>query len=93
MPQDIRRYRHRMRRNVFFLIAAAILVLISFSVDVASGPGQYPLSTVIDVLLDPESHGKGLKVIIHHYRLPIALMAVLVGAMLATSGANADPAQ
>lgn len=88
MSQDIQHYRRRMRRNITYLCLAALLVLISFSIDVATGPGHYPLSTVIDVLLDPESHGKGLKVIVHQYRLPVAMMAVLVGAMLATSGAQ-----
>jgi iron complex transport system permease protein len=75
------------RRSVVLLIAAALLTA-SFVCDVATGPGNYPLRTVIETLLDPMSNGVQIKVIVWDYRLPIAVTAVLVGALLAVAGAQ-----
>lgn len=81
-------YKNRIKKRFIIMFFITILVLISFFVDVSTGPGNYPLSTVLDVLWDKTSHGLSLEVIILDYRLPIAIMAVLVGAMLATAGAQ-----
>ncbi|MEM9249438.1 MAG: iron chelate uptake ABC transporter family permease subunit, partial [Pseudomonadota bacterium] len=75
------------RRYGMIALVAALLAL-SFFLDVATGPGNYPLSTVADVLLEPQSHGPRLKVIVWDYRLPVAVTAVLVGALLAVAGAQ-----
>lgn len=75
------------RRYLVLAIAAAMLLL-SFIVDISTGPGQYPLSTVVETLLDPMAHGVQIKVIIWDYRLPIAVTAVIVGAVLAVAGAQ-----
>ena len=75
------------RRYVMIAIVTALLLL-SFFLDVATGPGKYPLSTVFDVFTDPMSHGVRLKVIVWDYRLPVAGTAVLVGALLAVAGAQ-----
>lgn len=75
------------RRGALLCLVAALLCL-SFLVDIATGPGHYPLSTILDVFRDPLSHGVRLKVIVWDYRLPVAATAVLVGAMLAVAGAQ-----
>lgn len=75
------------RRYAMMALVSAMLIA-SFLVDVATGPGHYPLSTVMEVFADPLSHGVRLKVIIWDYRLPIAVTAVLVGALLAVAGAQ-----
>lgn len=64
------------------------LLALSFFLDVATGPGNYTLSTVFEVFADPLSHGVRLKVIVWNYRLPIAVTAVVVGALLAVAGAQ-----
>jgi len=79
--------RQLLRRYVMIGIVTALLLL-SFFIDVATGPGKYPLSTVFEVLADPMSHGVRLKVIVWDYRLPVAVTAVLVGALLAVGGAQ-----
>lgn len=75
------------RRWRALIIAAGLLVL-SFLVDISTGPGAYPLSMVIETLLDPMAHGVQIKVIIWDYRLPVAVTAVITGALLAVAGAQ-----
>jgi hypothetical protein len=56
------------RRYLVLAITAALLTL-SFVVDVATGPGNYPLRTVVETLFTPIAHGVQIKVIICDYRL------------------------
>lgn len=74
-------------RRYLALAAAMALLLATFAVDVATGPGMYPLSMVLETLLDPGAHGAKMKVIVWDYRLPVALTAVIVGALLGLGGA------
>lgn len=76
------------RRRTAILTVTAVLLLLSIVVDCAIGPGGYSLQTIAEVLADPYSHGARLKVIIWDYRIPVALTAVVVGAMLAVAGAQ-----
>ncbi|MEM1398516.1 MAG: iron ABC transporter permease [Pseudomonadota bacterium] len=76
-----------MRRYGMLAIVSALLLL-SFFLDISTGPGNYPLKTVFDVIVDPMSHGVRLKVIVWDYRLPVAVTAVIVGALLAVAGAQ-----
>lgn len=75
------------RRYAMIAVVFGLLVL-SFCLDVATGPGHYSLATVLEVFADPLSHGVRLKVIVWDYRLPVAVTAVLVGALLAVAGAQ-----
>ena len=81
-------YTSQVNRRSLMLLLVALLLLASFLIDISTGPGRYPLSTVIDVFLDPLSHGVRLKVIVWDYRLPVAVTAILVGALLAVAGAQ-----
>ena len=81
-------YHARITRRIAVIVSATGLLIFSFLLDVATGPGQYPLSTVFEVLINPLSHGVRLEVIIWEYRLPVAVTAVLVGALLALAGAQ-----
>lgn len=81
-------YQHRIRKNLLALGFAFCLVLGSFMLDISIGPGNYPFSQIWQTIWHPDSNGIALNVIVHDYRLPIALMALLVGAMLATAGSQ-----
>ena len=74
-----------LRRAVVSLIGVALLA-VSFSADLATGPAMLPIDAVLRSLA-----GQGgdpmLDAIVHNLRLPIALMAVVVGATLGISGA------
>ncbi|MEP6064351.1 MAG: iron chelate uptake ABC transporter family permease subunit [Paracoccaceae bacterium] len=88
-PADMRRaYTAQVTRRYTMIALVFSLLALSFFLDVATGPGKYDLSTVFDVLADPMSHGVRLKVIVWDYRLPVAITAVLVGALLAVAGAQ-----
>jgi iron complex transport system permease protein len=83
-----RSYGVQIARRYAMIAAVTGLLAFSFFLDVATGPGNYPLSTVAEVFVDPLSHGVRLKVIVWDYRLPVAVTAVLVGALLAVAGAQ-----
>lgn len=70
------------------VIVMALIVTFSVLMDVASGPGNFPLMDVIDVLFDENAHGISLNVIVWDIRLPVALFALLIGAMLGAAGAE-----
>ncbi|WP_085905410.1 FecCD family ABC transporter permease [Kiloniella majae] len=81
-------YHRQLRRRYLTLLGVSLLLCASFVFDVANGPGNFPLSVVFETLLNPQAHGIKLEVIIWDYRLPIAITAVLVGAILALAGAQ-----
>lgn len=81
-------YTKTMGKRLAILSAFAVLLVITLIVDVASGPGNFSLRIVAETLLNREAHGVQLEVIIWDIRLPIALIAVLVGAMLGMAGAE-----
>lgn len=81
-------YTKTMSRRVAIVCGVLALLAISLVVDVASGPGEFPLRMVAETLLDSQAHGVQLEVIVWDIRLPIALIAILVGAMLGIAGAE-----
>ncbi|CUH52090.1 FecCD family ABC transporter permease [Shimia marina] len=83
-----RSYASQTARRYGMIFVVAAILLLSFLVDIATGPGNYSLSTVWQVLTDPLSNGVRLKVIVWDYRLPVAITAVIVGALLAVAGAQ-----
>lgn len=66
----------------------AIVVVFSALLDISLGPGNFPLMDVISVLIDRDSRGVSLDVIVWDIRLPVALFALLIGAMLGAAGAE-----
>ena len=65
---------------------AGALLLASFAADLATGPAMLPLPEVLRALAGLGSDPM-LNAIVHTLRLPIALMAAIVGAALGLSGA------
>lgn len=82
------RYRRRVWRKSGFVLGMGLLMLAAMALDVSIGPGNFPLAQVIQTLLSPDSVSPKLAIIVWDVRLPIALMAVLVGAMLGMAGAQ-----
>lgn len=76
------------RRKVWVLIGFALAVLLSLTVDIARGPANLSLRDVIATIFTPNSVSVATRVIVWDIRLPMALMAVLVGASLAIAGAE-----
>lgn len=70
----------------FIIIVLFIAVIISFLLDVLSGPAWLTLPEIVTALVSPEKDTNHL--IIWVIRLPMAIMAVFVGAALGTAGAQ-----
>lgn len=85
---EISAYGGLVQRRIAILVGACILLALSFLVDITNGPGNFPISTVMEIFWDKASHGVRMEVIVWDYRLPIAITAILVGAMLAVAGAQ-----
>lgn len=79
------------RRSVFLLLLAGVLA-VSFVLDIATGPSLLGLGDVVNVLLRllglPVEVSATAEVIVTNLRLPIALMALIVGGVLCVGGAE-----
>ncbi|WP_110654956.1 FecCD family ABC transporter permease [Salinicola halimionae] len=82
------RYLARQRRQRWLIAATALATLLSLLLDIATGPGAYALSDVMQALLAPSEVSRVLQVVVWDIRLPVALMAIVVGASLAIAGAQ-----
>ncbi|MEP3046955.1 MAG: iron ABC transporter permease [Roseibium sp.] len=81
-------YKRRSHRK-FALVAAAFAALAMMIVaDIIIGPANLTFSRTLHVILDPSIATAKEQVIIWKLRLPVALMAVFVGAMLGVAGAE-----
>jgi iron complex transport system permease protein len=81
-------YRALMLRR-FGIIACLVAALaVSIAFDLALGPARYSLSQVLSAIADPVNAANQLRVVIWDIRMPIALMAVTVGASLSLAGAQ-----
>ncbi|MBO0497083.1 iron ABC transporter permease [Pseudomonas sp. Marseille-Q1929] len=81
-------YRRLVLRKRLILCALAVLLLCSVLLDLALGPARYSLSEVLGALLSPDSAAPQVRVVMWDIRLPVALMAVAVGAALSLAGAQ-----
>ncbi|MCD2184702.1 FecCD family ABC transporter permease [Rhizobium sp. GN54] len=82
------RYRALALRRIFLLVLLMAALAFTMAADMALGPANYSLSQVLSALFDPASAGDQLRVVIWDIRMPIALMAVPVGASLSVAGAQ-----
>lgn len=81
-------YRKRNAKRLKLVLLGVLALLFAVALDVSIGPGNLPLADVLRTLVDPQSASPRLSVIVWDLRLPIALMALAVGAMLGLSGAG-----
>ncbi len=81
-------HRGRERRRVGVCFGLLTLVIIGFVLDIATGPAMLPVQDVLTTLLNPGSADDTMVTIVWTLRLPMALMALIVGVTLGTSGAG-----
>lgn len=81
-------YRRLVLRKRLILAGLVILLLCSVLLDLALGPASYSLGEVLGALLSPDSASPQVRVVMWDIRLPVALMAVAVGAALSLAGAQ-----
>ncbi|MCK0746439.1 FecCD family ABC transporter permease [Chromohalobacter nigrandesensis] len=85
---SVTRYRLRRRRQRRLILGVGVLTLVMVLVDISTGPGHYPLRDVLMTLVAPGDASEALRVIVWNIRLPVALMAIVVGVSLALAGAE-----
>ncbi|MCT8469995.1 iron ABC transporter permease [Chromohalobacter canadensis] len=85
---SVTRYRTRRRRQRRLIVGVGVLTLAMVIVDIATGPGHYSLRDVLMTLVAPSGASDALRVIVWDIRLPVALMAIVVGVSLALAGAE-----
>jgi len=81
-------YRRLVLRKRLILAGLVILLMCSVLLDLALGPASYSLSEVLGALFSPDSASPQVRVVMWDIRLPVALMAVAVGAALSLAGAQ-----
>lgn len=81
-------YRGLVRRKRLLLGAVAIALVASVLLDLALGPASYRVGDVLRAVLDPGSAPDEVRVVLWEIRMPVALMAVAVGAALSLAGAQ-----
>ncbi|MHC8308991.1 FecCD family ABC transporter permease [Pseudomonas sp. GT1P32] len=81
-------YRQRVLRKRLILVALAVLLVFSVLLDLALGPASYSLREVLGALFSPDTAPAQVRVVMWDIRLPVALMAVAVGAALSLAGAQ-----
>ncbi|MDM9624099.1 iron ABC transporter permease [Rhizobium sp. S96] len=82
------RYRALAFRRIVILCLLLVALGLSIAADMALGPANYTISQVLAALFDPATAADQLRVVIWDIRMPIALMAVTVGASLSVAGAQ-----
>jgi iron complex transport system permease protein len=82
------RYRLRIFRKSLFVLGAFAALALAICIDIGVGPAWYSPIQVMTALLTPESVETKLAVIVWDVRLPVAVMAVMIGAMLGVAGAQ-----
>ena len=86
LQQTLARQWQRERRRGHWLLLLTLVLCITLVLDIATGPSLLPLGEVVDALLAPAQADPMTRTIVHDMRLPIALMALVVGAALGLGG-------
>ncbi len=73
-------------KKLFFIFLAFALVVVTFIIDLLTGSANLSVGEVLSALCSVGSGDQLNQVIVWVYRLPVALMALAVGAALAAAG-------
>ncbi|MGV0819833.1 FecCD family ABC transporter permease [Martelella sp. AMO21009] len=82
------RYRALARRKLLILFGLSALLFLSFAVDLAWGPARYGLGEVLAAIFSPSSVSVQVRTVVWDIRMPVAVMAIVVGAALSVAGAQ-----
>lgn len=82
------RFRRRTQKRMLFLIIGFLVLFASLIIDISWGPSSLTVMDVLGAIFNRANTTIQIDVIVWDLRLPIAILAVLVGAMLAIAGAE-----
>ena len=88
MAEGRGRYRALTRRKLLTLALLVVALALSFAVDLAWGPARYSLAQVVLALFDPAAVSAQVRTVVWDIRMPVAVMAIVVGAALSAAGAQ-----
>ena len=75
------------KKKIFLIIGILILIFLSVIVDILTGPAMLSIKQVISTIFNLESTNIAQNIIIWDMRIPMAIMAIIVGCNLGISGA------
>lgn len=81
-------YRALVRRKQLVLFTLSIVMVLSVIADLGLGPARYSMREVVLALLGSPDVSQQISVVIWDIRMPVALMAIVVGAALSAAGAQ-----
>lgn len=85
---SLRAYRRMTRRRLLLLLGLAVALACTTAFDIAWGPARLSVPEVLRAILMPDRVSARTHVIVWDIRMPVALMAVIVGASLSVAGAE-----
>ncbi|MFC5081638.1 FecCD family ABC transporter permease [Microvirga arabica] len=88
MPKGRGAYRVLVQRKKLVLLALAFVLVLSVIADLGLGPARYSMHEVVQALIGSAEVSEQISVVIWDIRMPVALMAVVVGAALSAAGAQ-----
>ena len=81
-------YRVLVQRKKLVLLALSLVLALSVIADLGLGPARYTMREVVLALMGSPDVSLQISVVIWEIRMPVALMAVVVGAALSAAGAQ-----
>lgn len=81
-------YKSKSNRRWILVLLALLLLIACVIADIMTGPAKLGFLETLSIIIHPSSASIQNEVIVWQLRLPIALMALMIGAMLAISGAE-----
>jgi iron complex transport system permease protein len=88
MPEGRGAYRVLVQRKKLVLLALGLVLVLSVIADLGLGPARYSMREVVLALMGSAEVSQQISVVIWDIRMPVALMAVVVGAALSAAGAQ-----
>jgi iron complex transport system permease protein len=89
MPEKARGiYGEITSRKYLFLILFAMLLILSFVLDIMTGPAFLSVKDVLRTIFSRSLSPQKMQTIVWTFRMPVALMAMAVGAALGVAGAE-----
>lgn len=82
----VRAYRRAIHRRTMFTLVLLALIAASLLLDIATGPAGLSLHDLLRTLFHADAVPPAMRVVVWQFRLPTALMALLVGMCLGLGG-------
>lgn len=76
------------RHKTMLAVLMSALVLVFFVIDISTGAGDISIKKILYFFWDADARSATMNIIVWDIRLPSALLAILVGAMLSAAGAQ-----